>query len=67
MSVTLFADGLTAGTVAAHLNHEPDFPPAEDLDVHLVKQWIAASHLNLRKKQAKHLAPEVLEELRAME
>ncbi|KAI4738996.1 hypothetical protein E4T50_10506 [Aureobasidium sp. EXF-12298] len=65
--ITLFADGLTAEAVAAHLNHEPDFPPAEDLDVHLVKQWIAASHLNLRKKQAKRLAPEVLEELRAMD
>lgn len=67
MSVSLSAENITAGTVAAHLNHEPDLPPSEDLDVHLVKQWIVASHLNLRKRDAKRLAPEVLDELRAME
>ena len=70
MSPSQFAtseDKITAETVAAHLNHEPDLPAAEDLDVELVKQWITAIELNLRKKEVKRLAPKVLDELLAME
>jgi hypothetical protein len=60
-------DSITAETVAAHLNHEPGLPAAEDLDVDLVKQWIMALDLKLRSKEIKRLAPKVLDELRNME
>jgi hypothetical protein len=60
-------DRTTAETVAAHLNHEPSLPAAEDLDVDLVKQWIVALDTKLRSKEIKRLAPKVLDELRQME
>jgi hypothetical protein len=60
-------DSITAEAVAYHLNHEPEFPAAEDLDVDLVKRWIVALDLKLRTKEIKRLAPKVLDELRAME
>jgi hypothetical protein len=58
---------ITPETVAAHLNHEPGLPAAEDLDVDLVKEWIVALDLKIRGKEIKRLAPKVLDELRQME
>jgi hypothetical protein len=60
-------DSITAETIAAHLNHEPGLPAAEDLDVDLVMQWIVALGIKLRSKEIKRLAPNVLDELRQME
>jgi hypothetical protein len=60
-------DSITAETIAAHLNHEPGLPAAEDLDVDLVKQRIMALDIKLRSKEIKRLAPKVLDELRQME
>ena len=60
-------DSIAPETIAVHLNHEPNLPDAEDLDVDLVKGWIKALNTGLRKKEIKRLAPKVLDELRAME
>ena len=60
-------DSIAPENIAAHLNHEPNIPGAEDLDVGLVKQWIKALNTGLHNKEVKLLAPRVLDELRAME
>lgn len=60
-------DGITAESVACHLNSEPNLPGAEDLDVDLITKWIVALKLDLRPKEIKRLAYKVLDELRAME
>lgn len=60
-------DSIAPETIAAHLNHEPNLPGAEDLDVDLIKQWIVALDTGLRKKEIKRLAPKVLDEMRALE
>ncbi|KAG9818771.1 hypothetical protein KCU98_g18374, partial [Aureobasidium melanogenum] len=60
-------DGITAESVACHLNSEPNLPGAEDLDVDLITKWIVALKLDLRPKEIKRLAPKVLDELCAMD
>ncbi|CAD0112190.1 unnamed protein product [Aureobasidium uvarum] len=60
-------NSITAESIAIHLDFEPNLPGAEDLDVDLVIQWLLALNLSLRTKEIKRLAPQVLEELRAMD
>jgi hypothetical protein len=55
-----------AEMIAFCLYNDPNFPAAKDVDLNLVRRYILSLNINLRRKEIKRMAPEVLEEVYSM-